>query len=121
MFRNGDEKYHGARVLLPRKILQSWEHVLQLITSKAELITPVKRLCTLDGRVIHAVSEIKDGGKYVALEGSKAFQKVAYCASDERNMAMLRSASNLQESIFLFYVEFGYFVNSGMRLKLLFS
>ena len=92
VFRNGDENYHGARVLLPRNIMGSWEHVLQLITFKAELVTPVKRLCTLDARVIHAVSEIQDGGKYVALEGCKAFQNVAYCSTGERSIQLLRLA-----------------------------
>ena len=103
----------------------SWEHVLELVTIKAELFTPAKRqvtpyklgyevglthcsdqsmdcgpastcncflafcliphtsrLCTLDGRTVHAVSEIQDGGKYVAIEGSKPFRKVAYCATE---------------------------------------
>ena len=64
----------------------SWEHVLELITEKAALITPAKRICTLDGRAVHAVSEIQDGGKYVALEGSKSFQKVAYCAIEEKRL-----------------------------------
>lgn len=86
VFRNGDEKYRGARVLLPRRIMGSWEHVLELITEKAALITPAKRICTLDGRAVHAVSEIQDGGKYVALEGSKSFQKVAYCAIEEKRL-----------------------------------
>ncbi len=90
VFRNGDEKYRGARVLLPRRIMGSWEHVLELITEKAALITQAKRICTLDGRTIHAVSEIQDGGKYVALEGSKAFQRVAYCAIDEKRILLTK-------------------------------
>lgn len=92
VFRNGDEKYRGARVLLPRKIMGSWEHVLELVTEKAYLITPAKRICTLDGRTIHAVSEIQDGGKYVALESSRSFQKVAYCATDEKKTVLMRLA-----------------------------
>lgn len=91
VFRNGDVKYRGVRVLLPRKIMGSSEQVLQLITNKTELITPAKRLCTLDGRIIHEVSEIQNGGKYVALEGSKCFQKVSYCATEEKNVALLKS------------------------------
>lgn len=93
VFRNGDEKYRGARVLLPRRIMGSWEHVLQLITEKANLVTPAKRICTLDGRVIHSVSEIQDGGKYVAMEGSKPFQRVAYCATDEKRATLMRLVS----------------------------
>lgn len=90
VFRNGDEKYRGARVLLPRKIMGSWERVLELVTEKANLITPAKRICTLDGRTIHSVSEIQDGGKYVAMEGSKSFQRVAYCATNERRTTLMR-------------------------------
>ena len=94
MFRNGDEKYRGARILLPRRIMGSWEHVLELITQKTCLFTPAKRICTLDGRPIHSVSEIQDGGKYVALEGSKSFQRVAYCATDEKKLPLVRSVSS---------------------------
>jgi len=82
VFRNGDEKFRGARVLLPRKIMGSWEHVLQLATEKAELYTPAKRLCTLDGRTVHAASELQDGGKYVVIEGTKPFKRVAYCSTE---------------------------------------
>ena len=39
------------------------------------------RLCTLDGHAVHAVTELQDGGKYVAIEGSRAFRRVAYCAT----------------------------------------
>lgn len=84
VFRNGDERYRGARVLLSHRIMGSWEHVLELVTEKSGLVTPAKRLCTLDGRLLHAVSELQDGGKYVALEGTKAFQKVSYCAIEEK-------------------------------------
>ena len=79
-------------MLLSRRIMASWEHVLELITDKADLVTPAKRLCTLDGRVIHAVSEIQDRGKYVALEGSKSFQSVAYCAT---KTSLMRSVAHL--------------------------
>ena len=83
MFRNGDFRYRGARVLLPRRIMGSWEHVLEIVTEKSDLFTPAKRLCTLDGHILHAVSELQDGGKYVAIEGTKAFQRVPYCANDD--------------------------------------
>ncbi len=69
----------------------SWELVMELVTEKANLITPAKRLCTLDGHTIHAVSEIQDGGKYIALEGSKPFQRVSYCATDQLRTSLMRS------------------------------
>ena len=43
VFRNGDELFKGVRVLLPRRIMGSWEHVLETITEKTELFTPAKR------------------------------------------------------------------------------
>lgn len=78
VFRNGDELFRGVRVLLPRRIMASWEHILEIVTDKADLYTPAKKLCTLDGQV---VTELRDGGKYVAIEGSKTFRRVAYCAT----------------------------------------
>ena len=57
--------------------------MLELVTAKAQLFTPAKRLCTLDGKPVE-VSEIENGGKYVAMEGSKAFQKVAYSILEDR-------------------------------------
>ena len=66
----------------------SWEHVLEIVTEKAELFTPAKRLCTLDGHIVHAVSELQDGGKYVVLEGTKPFQRVAYCATEDSRALM---------------------------------
>ena len=38
----------------------------------------VHRLYTLDGEV---VTQVQDGGKYVAVEGGKPFRRVAYCAT----------------------------------------
>ena len=156
VFRNGDERFRGARVLLPRRIMASWEHVLELVTEKAELYTPAKRqvtqgarrdgkvtlyccytcikpcssfppslsisslflsclppppfppsflhhslppslhllrLCTLDGRMMHAVSELQDGGKYVAMEGTRPFKKVAYCATETTQTSPLHKKS----------------------------
>ena len=65
-------------------MMGSWEYVLEVVTEKTALITPAKRLCTLDGRLLHAVSELQDGGKYVALEGTRVFQKVSYSAIEEK-------------------------------------
>lgn len=41
------------------------------------------RLCTLDGKIVHSVGELQDGGRYVALEGSKSFKKAAYSSTEE--------------------------------------
>ena len=83
MYRNGDAKYHGARVIISRKMAGSREKILELITEKTNLSTPARRLCTLQGRYINDPKEIEDGGKYVALEGSKGFQRVNYPMTSE--------------------------------------
>ena len=83
MYRNGDAKYHGARVIISRKMAGSREKILELITEKTNLSTPAKRLCTLQGRYINDPKEIEDGGKYVVLEGSKGFQRVNYPITSE--------------------------------------
>ena len=78
VFRNGDESYRGVRLMLFQRMRNSLEQVLEIITKKVQLATPGLRLCSLDGEIIHDVSEIKDGENYVALEGSKGFKKVNY-------------------------------------------
>ena len=74
--------------------MASWEHVLEIVTEKAELFTPAKRLCTLDGHIVHAVSELQDGGKYVVLEGTKPFQRVPYCATEDTRVLMYVNMSD---------------------------
>ncbi len=65
-------------------MMGSWEYVLEIVTEKVGIITSAKRLCALDGQVLHSVSELQDGGKYVALEGTRTFLKVAYSALDDK-------------------------------------
>ncbi len=103
VFRNGDERYRGARVLIPRRMMGSWEYVLELVTEKSRLITPAKRLCTLDGQVLHAVSELQDGGKYVALIGTKSFQKVSYSALEEKKSLFKFVENCVWNTVFLEY------------------
>ena len=45
--------------------------ILELVTEKTDLTLPAKRLCNLDGQTVHSVTDIKDGEKYVAIEGSR--------------------------------------------------
>ncbi|KAL5493615.1 hypothetical protein EMCRGX_G014819 [Ephydatia muelleri] len=98
VFRNGDERFRGARVLLPRIIMNQWEMVLETITEKLELYTPAKRLCTLDGKIVHSVGELQDGGRYVALEGSKSFKKAAYSSTEETPLHRRRLHTLLKQS-----------------------
>ena len=51
----------------------SLAQVLEHITEKVDLYTPVKKLCTLDGHVVHSVTDLRDGEKYVAVEGTRSF------------------------------------------------
>ena len=45
--------------------------MLEIVTTRAELYTPAKKLCTLDGVMLHTIADIKDGEKYVAVEGNR--------------------------------------------------
>ena len=43
--------------------------------------------------MMHAVSELQDGGKYVAMEGTRPFKKVAYCATETTQTSPLHKKS----------------------------
>lgn len=45
--------------------------ILEIISEKADLYTPAKKLCTLEGAMLQNIEDIKDGAKYVAVEGSR--------------------------------------------------
>ena len=52
--------------------------VLELVTEKTELFTPAKRMYTLDGQLVQAVTAIENRGEYVAVEGTKYVCAYAY-------------------------------------------
>ena len=44
---------------------------MEIVTDKADLFTPAKRMFTVDGQMVQSLEELVDKEAYVAVEGSK--------------------------------------------------
>ncbi|XP_029446622.1 doublecortin domain-containing protein 2 isoform X2 [Rhinatrema bivittatum] len=78
LIANGDIINPAARLLIPRKTLSQWEHVLGMVTEKISLRSgAVHRLYTLDGKLIHDGAQLENGQFYVAV-GRDKFKKLPY-------------------------------------------
>uniref|UniRef100_A0A8D0GQW4 Doublecortin domain-containing protein 2 n=1 Tax=Sphenodon punctatus TaxID=8508 RepID=A0A8D0GQW4_SPHPU len=75
---NGDLINPAVRLFIPRKTLNQWEHVLEMVTQKVTLRSgAVHRLYTLDGSLIESGSDLENGQFYVAV-GRDKFKKLPY-------------------------------------------
>ncbi|XP_018125009.1 doublecortin domain-containing protein 2 isoform X1 [Xenopus laevis] len=75
---NGETLNPFVRLLIPRKTLEQWEHVLALVTEKVKLRNgAVHRLYTLEGTPVQNGSELENGQFYVAV-GREKFKKLPY-------------------------------------------
>ncbi|XP_069469672.1 doublecortin domain-containing protein 2 [Ambystoma mexicanum] len=75
---NGDILNPAIRLLIPRKSVNQWEHVLAMVTDKVHLRTgAVHRLYTLEGKLVQDGSELENGQFYVAV-GRDKFKKLPY-------------------------------------------
>ncbi|XP_007454578.1 PREDICTED: doublecortin domain-containing protein 2 [Lipotes vexillifer] len=78
LIANGDLINPASRLLIPRKALNQWDHVLQMITEKITLRSgAVHRLYTLEGKLIESGAELENGQFYVAV-GRDKFKKLPY-------------------------------------------
>lgn len=78
LIANGDLISPASRLLIPRKALNQWDHVLQMVTEKITLRSgAVHRLYTLDGKLVESGSELENGQFYVAV-GRDKFKKLPY-------------------------------------------
>ncbi|XP_037700497.1 doublecortin domain-containing protein 2 [Choloepus didactylus] len=78
LIANGDLISPASRLLIPRKALNQWDHVLQMITEKITLRTgAVHRLYTLEGKLVESGAELENGQFYVAV-GRDKFKKLPY-------------------------------------------
>ncbi|XP_007947999.1 doublecortin domain-containing protein 2 [Orycteropus afer afer] len=78
LIANGDLVSPASRLLIPRKALNQWDHVLQMITEKITLRSgAVHRLYTLEGKLIESGAELENGQFYVAV-GRDKFKKLPY-------------------------------------------
>ncbi|EPY83138.1 doublecortin domain-containing protein 2 [Camelus ferus] len=78
LIANGDLINPASRLLIPRKALSQWDHVLQMVTEKITLRSgAVHRLYTLEGKLVESGSELENGQFYVAV-GRDKFKKLPY-------------------------------------------
>ncbi|XP_055120038.1 doublecortin domain-containing protein 2 [Symphalangus syndactylus] len=78
LIANGDHINPASRLLIPRKALNQWDHVLQMVTEKITLRSgAVHRLYTLEGKLVESGAELENGQFYVAV-GRDKFKKLPY-------------------------------------------
>ncbi|NXN10627.1 DCDC2 protein, partial [Indicator maculatus] len=78
LIANGDLISPVVRLLIPRKTLNHWDHILEMVTGKVTLRSgAVHRLYTLDGKLIQNGSDLENGQIYVAV-GREKFKKLPY-------------------------------------------
>ncbi|XP_004593145.2 doublecortin domain-containing protein 2 isoform X2 [Ochotona princeps] len=78
LIANGDLISPASRLLIPRKALSQWDHVLQMVTEKITLRSgAVHRLYTLEGKLVESGAELENGQFYVAV-GRDRFKKLPY-------------------------------------------
>ncbi|XP_008067142.2 doublecortin domain-containing protein 2 [Carlito syrichta] len=78
LIANGDLINPASRLLIPRKALNQWDHILQMVTEKVTLRSgAVHRLYTLGGKLVESGAELENGQFYVAV-GRDKFKKLPY-------------------------------------------
>uniref|UniRef100_A0A8C3JG64 Doublecortin domain-containing protein 2 n=1 Tax=Calidris pygmaea TaxID=425635 RepID=A0A8C3JG64_9CHAR len=78
LIANGDLISPVTRLLIPRKTLNHWDHILEMVTGKVTLRSgAVHRLYTLDGKLVQNASDLENGQIYVAV-GREKFKKLPY-------------------------------------------
>ncbi|XP_032298401.1 doublecortin domain-containing protein 2 isoform X2 [Coturnix japonica] len=78
LIANGDLISPVVRLLIPRKTLNHWDHILEMVTAKVSLRSgAVHRLYTLDGKHVQNGSDLEKGQFYVAV-GREKFKKLPY-------------------------------------------
>ncbi|XP_015270219.1 PREDICTED: doublecortin domain-containing protein 2 [Gekko japonicus] len=78
LIANGDLVSPAVRLFIPRKTLNQWEHVLEMVTEKITLRNgAVHRLYTLDGKPVESGLDLENGQFYVAV-GRDKFKKLPY-------------------------------------------
>jgi len=79
VYRNGEDKHPGIKLLLDKRVLASMDQILQFVTHKINLRTgAVKALYDLDGVIVLTPQHIKSGTRYVAVGYGRSYQKIDY-------------------------------------------
>ncbi|XP_070603456.1 doublecortin domain-containing protein 2 isoform X1 [Erythrolamprus reginae] len=75
---NGDLVSPAVRLFIPRKALNQWDRVLEMVTEKVTLRSgAVHRLYTFDGKPVESGMDLENGQFYVAV-GRDKFKKLPY-------------------------------------------
>ncbi|KAM9025625.1 doublecortin domain-containing protein 2 [Ara ararauna] len=78
LIANGDLISPVVRLLIPRKTLNHWDHILEMVTGKVTIRSgAVHRLYTVDGKLVQNGSDLENGQIYVAA-GREKFKKLPY-------------------------------------------
>ncbi|XP_010009386.1 PREDICTED: doublecortin domain-containing protein 2 [Nestor notabilis] len=78
LIANGDLISPVVRLLIPRKTLNHWDHILEMVTGKVTLRNgAVHRLYTVHGKLVQNGSDLENGQIYVAA-GREKFKKLPY-------------------------------------------
>uniref|UniRef100_A0A8C5T7T5 Doublecortin domain-containing protein 2 n=1 Tax=Malurus cyaneus samueli TaxID=2593467 RepID=A0A8C5T7T5_9PASS len=78
LIANGDLISPAVRLLIPRKTLNHWDHILEMVTEKVTLRSgAVHRLYTVGGKLVQDGSDLENGEIYVAV-GREKFKKLPY-------------------------------------------
>nr|XP_060630885.1 doublecortin domain-containing protein 2 [Anolis sagrei ordinatus] len=78
LIANGDLISPAVRLFIPRKALNQWDRVLEMVTEKVTLRSgAVHRLYTLDGKLVESGLDLENGQFYVAV-GRDKFKKLPY-------------------------------------------
>ncbi|XP_039914161.1 doublecortin domain-containing protein 2 isoform X2 [Hirundo rustica] len=78
LIANGDLISPAVRLLIPRKTLDHWDHILEMVTGKVTLRSgAVHRLYTVDGKLVQNGLDLENGQIYVAV-GREKFKKLPY-------------------------------------------
>uniref|UniRef100_A0A8D0BDJ5 Doublecortin domain-containing protein 2 n=1 Tax=Salvator merianae TaxID=96440 RepID=A0A8D0BDJ5_SALMN len=99
LIANGDLINPAVRLFIPRKTLNQWDHVLEMVTEKVTLRSgAVHRLYTLDGKPVESGLDLENGQFYVAV-GRDKFKKLPYSELLFSKSAMRRSYGSKSSSL----------------------
>ncbi|XP_059333717.1 doublecortin domain-containing protein 2 [Ammospiza nelsoni] len=97
LIANGDLISPAVRLLIPRKTLNHWDHILEMATGKVPLRSgAVHRLYTVDGKLVQNGSDLENGQIYVAV-GREKFKKLPY--GDLLSKATMRRPQGSKTSV----------------------
>lgn len=77
VLRNGDSSNRGAKLAMPRRMVQNWEQFVRLVEDVAPVVGGVRKIFAADGRQIVDVNQLfsSDGPKEIIVVGTDKFDR----------------------------------------------